>query len=598
MPVTPPPQRTSTALVRRLIRDHIRPHMWQLVLASLFMAVEAATTAGNAWLLQPAVDGVLVARDSHWLMVVPLAIVAVTVVKAFASYFEGTLMSGAGQEIVAEAQVRMYGHLIRADLAWLHQIHSAKLVSTFLYDATLLRDAVSRALTGMVKDSLSLVFLAGVMFYQNWALALVAWIGFPIVALLSRKMGKRARKGSSRGQEETGKLASILAETFDGARLVKAYGMEARETERTKTSIDVRVKHIMKVIRARSATSPIVEAMGGVSIAAAIYFAAISDLSPGTLMSFLGALMMAYQPLKSIATLNTSLQEGLAAADRLFDILDVEPTIKDVPGAVPLASHSADIRFEQVGFSYEGGTEALRTVDLVIPAGKKVALVGASGAGKSTIMNLIPRFYDATDGRVLVGGQDVKQVTLASLRRQIALVSQELTLFDDTVRANILYGKPEATEAEIVSAATDAAAHEFIVKLPKGYDTQVGENGVKLSGGQRQRIAIARAMVRNAPILLLDEATSALDAEAERKVQQALKRLMQGRTTLVIAHRLSTVRDADEIYVMEAGQVVESGRHAELLARGGTYASLYATQFAQDENGGLPPVPAVAAVSA
>ncbi|MGQ3032196.1 MAG: ABC transporter ATP-binding protein, partial [Ferrovibrionaceae bacterium] len=378
----------------------------------------------------------------------------------------------------------------------------------------------------------------------HWQLSLITCVVFPVVMVYSRRLSRKARKGSARSQEETGKLTSILSETFEGARLVKAYGMEARETERTRVSVMERLRHTMKVTRARAASSPATEALGGVAVAIAIMYggwqAMDGKATLGTFASFITALLMAYQPLKSLANLNTNLQEGLAAADRLFRVLDTEPTIKDAPDARPLAVTGGEIRFEDVSFAY-GNEPVLANLDLTVPAGQKVALVGASGAGKSTILNLIPRFYEVSAGRVVIDGQDIRQVTLASLRGAMALVSQESTLFDDSVRGNIPYGRPDATQEQIEAAARAAAAHDFIVALPEGYDTQVGENGLKLSGGQRQRLAITRAMLRGAPILLLDEATSALDAEAERQVQLALRRLMQGRTTLVIAHRLSTV---------------------------------------------------------
>ena len=369
-------------------------------------------------------------------------------------------------------------------------------------------------------------------------------------------------------------------------RLVKAYGAEERETARARVAVEARLKHVMRVVRARAGAAPVTELLGGVAIGMAIFVggfqAAQGELTLGAFASFITALLLAYQPLKSLANLNTALQEGLAAADRLFAALDVRATIRDAADARPLKISGGEIRFEHVAFAYgaRDAGHALKDLSLIVPAGRKVALAGLSGAGKSTLMNLIPRFYDAQSGAVLIDGQDVKSVTLASLRGALALVSQELTLFDDSVRANIAYGRPEASDDDIAAAAKAAEAHGFILKLPQGYDTRVGENGVRISGGQRQRIAIARAMLRNAPILLLDEATAALDADTERKVQAALRRLMQGRTTLIIAHRLSTVMDADDIYVIDGGRVAEHGRHGELLARGGIYARLCATQFA------------------
>lgn len=545
------------------------------------MGIEAAATAANAWLMQPALDKIFVEHDAYWLYVIPAAVIAVAVVKGIASYLQGTMMADVGQTIIAETQIEMHAHLMKADLAWLHRVHTGKLVASFLYDANLLREAVSTALTGMVKNALSLAFLAAVMFYQHLQLAMVTALVFPVVILYSRKLGRRARKGSTKSQEETGRLTTILSETFEGARLVKAYGMEEAETARTRESILLRLKHMMRVIRARNAASPATEALGGIAIAAAIFFGGLQAMAGtatlGSFASFITALLLAYQPLKALANLNTSLQEGLAAAQRLYDVLDTEPAIKDRPDAKPLAVAGGMVQFERVSFAYDDARPVLNDLSLTVAAGSKVALVGASGAGKSTILNLIPRFYDVTGGAVLIDGQDVRAVTLASLRGAIALVSQELTLFDDTVKANIAYGKRDASPAAIVKAAEAAQAHEFITALPEGYDTVVGENGVKLSGGQRQRVAIARAMLRDAPILLLDEATSALDAEAEAKVQTALRELMRGRTSIVIAHRLSTVLDADLILVIDQGRIVEQGRHADLLASGGAYARLYAS---------------------
>jgi len=584
--VAPERHLPSHVLIRRLLRDHVRPYIWRLSVAMLFMTVVAAATAGNAWLMEPALDKVFVDQDLRYLYLVPAAVILLALVKGVAGYLQNTIMAEVGQRIIAETQVRMHAHLMRADLAWLHQIHTGKLISSFLYDAMLLRDAVSRALTGMVKDLLSLIFLAAVMFYQQWELSLIVCLVFPLVGLASGKLGRRTRKGSAKGQEETGKLSALLNENFEGARMVQAYGMEAVETARARRVVEERLRHLTKVIRARSAASPATEALGGIAIGAAIFYgglqAAEGTMTLGTFASFITALLLAYQPLKGLANLNTALQEGLSAAQRLFAVLDVQPNIRDAADALPYRPSGGEIRLADVAFRYPDGTRALRGVTLEVPAGRRVALVGPSGAGKSTVLNLIPRFYDASTGQVLVDGQDVRRLTLSSLRAGIALVSQEMTLFDDTIRANIAYGRPGASDDEIRAAARAAAADGFIEELSEGYDTVVGENGVKLSGGQRQRIAIARAMLRDAPILLLDEATSALDSESERKVQAALKRLMQGRTTVTIAHRLSTVLDADLIYVMDKGRVVEQGDHAALLAGGGLYARLYHTQFLEE----------------
>jgi ATP-binding cassette, subfamily B, bacterial MsbA len=577
----PPAHASSAKLLHRLLVEQVRPHLGSLVLALFSMIVVAAMTGATAWLLKPAIDQVFALRDPYWTVMIPVAVVIVVVIKGIATYFEGTLMTGFGEKVIADTQIRLYSHLIRADLAWLHDMHSGKLISSFLFDATLLREAVTKALTGMVKDSLSLIFLTGVMFSMNWQFALIVCVIFPFVGLSTRRLGKKTRKNSAKGQQETGKLTTILSETFEGARMVKAYGMEQREIDRARASVDTRLNHLMKVVRARAAASPTTEALGGIAVAVIIYIGGTSEtLTLGTLTAFIYAALTAYQPLKSLATFQTAMQEGLAAADRIFTILDIKPTITERADAKPLQVAGGEIRLEGVSFRYASDKTALDDVSLVVPPGKKAALVGASGAGKSTLLNLVPRFYDATAGRVLIDGQDVRDVTLASLRNKVALVSQELTLFDDTIRANIAYGRPDAAQADIETAARHAAAHDFIAAMPQGYDTLVGENGVKLSGGQRQRIAIARAMLRDAPILLLDEATSALDSESERLIQTALGELMRGRTTLVIAHRLSTVIDADVIFVLDHGRLVEQGSHTELLARNGAYARLYATQFA------------------
>jgi subfamily B ATP-binding cassette protein MsbA len=579
---TPQPAHASSRkLLRRLLAEQVRPHLGSLVIALVAMIVVAAMTAATAWLLKPAIDQVFTERDPYWTMMIPLAVVIVVVIKGVATYFESTLMIGFGEKVIADTQIRLYSHLIRADLAWLHDMHSGRLISSFLFDATLLREAVTKALTGMVKDTLSLIFLTGVMFSMNWQLALIVCVIFPFVGLSTRRLGRKTRKSSAKGQQETGKLTTILSETFEGARMVKAYGMEQREIERARASVDTRLGHLMKVVRARAAASPTTEALGGIAVAVVIYIGGSSaTLTLGTLTAFIYAALTAYQPLKSLATMQTAMQEGLAAADRIFTILDIKPTITEHSDAKALQVKGGEIRLDAVSFRYATDKAALNGISLVVPPGKKAALVGASGAGKSTLLNLVPRFYDASEGSVKIDGQDVRDVTLSSLRRSVALVSQELTLFDDTIRANIAYGRPEASQAEIENAARHAAAHDFITALPQGYDTMVGENGVKLSGGQRQRIAIARAMLRDAPILLLDEATSALDTESERLIQVALSELMRGRTTLVIAHRLSTVIDADVIFVLDHGRLVEQGSHTELLARNGAYARLYATQFA------------------
>jgi ATP-binding cassette, subfamily B, bacterial MsbA len=424
------------------------------------------------------------------------------------------------------------------------------------------------------------------MFYQDWILALVSFLLFPLAIRPIVAIGQRMRRVSANAQAEIGQLTTLLSQTFQGARVVKAYGMEDYEERRAAGLFESLFVLIDRATRTRSRASPMMESLGGAAIAIVILYGGhqviVGARTPGAFFSFMTALLLAYQPMKSLANLNASLQEGLAAAQRIFQVLDVEPTIRDLPGAKPLEVGGGEIRFDEVRFGYVPGAVALDRISLTVPAGRTVALVGASGAGKSTILNLIPRFFDVDAGSISIDGQEIRAVSLVSLRAAIALVTQEVALFDDTVRANIAYGRFGATEAEIQRAARAAGADGFIRELPQGYDTQVGEHGVRLSGGQRQRLAIARAMLKDAPILLLDEATSALDSESERQVQAALRALIRGRTTLVIAHRLSTVQGADLILVIDRGRIVETGRHPDLIAKNGVYARFYAMQFADD----------------
>jgi subfamily B ATP-binding cassette protein MsbA len=549
------------------------------------MGLAAASTAGRAWLMEPVLDRIFVAREGSLLLLIAGGALALALVKGLADYGEAVLMTRVGQRVIADVQMALFARLMRADLAYFHAHPSGTLISRFTSDAALLRSAAANVLVGIGKDAVTVVFLVGVMFYQDWLLALVSFFVFPLAIRPIVAIGRRIRRVTANAQAEIGEFTTLLSQTFQGARHVKAYGMEQYEEQRAGGLIERLFALIDRGTRTRSRASPMMEALGGTAIAVVILYGGHQVISgartPGALFSFITALLLAYQPLKSLANLNASLQEGLAAAQRIFEVLDVEPTIRDMAGARPLHIAGGEIRFDKVRFGYVPGAAAIDGLSLTIPAGHTVALVGPSGAGKSTMLNLIPRFFDTDSGRIAIDGQDVRNVTIASLRGAIALVAQEVSLFDDTVRANIAYGRFGASFDEVEEAARAAAADAFIRELPQGYDTMVGEHGVRLSGGQRQRIAIARAMLKNAPILLLDEATSALDNESERQVQRALNTLIRGRTTLVIAHRLSTIQGADLICVVDRGRIVETGRHSELLARGGLYARLYAMQFAE-----------------
>lgn len=580
--------KTSIFLISRLWREHIKIYRWYVVGGLFCMACTALTTAALAKMLEPLFDDVFMARNEAMLLQVALLVLGVFILKGISSFGESVSMIYVGQKIIGDIQRRLFDHFIIADLAYFHARSSGEVVSRFTNDVNLMRNAVTTTLTGMGKDTLSIFFLIGLMFYQDWLLASLAFFVFPIAIFPIIKIGKKMRKVSLSTQEEMGAFTILLHQIFQGMRVVKSYAMENYEQKRVHRLINNLTRLNIKAGRVRAASHPIMETLGGVAIVIVILYGGAQVISgnrtTGTFISFITALLFAYEPMKRLASLNANLQEGLAAAIRIFAAIDLKPMIMNVPEALALKVHKGQILLNNVNFAYPNGKKALTNITLDIPAGQRIALVGPSGSGKSTLLNLIPRFYDVMSGSITIDGFDIQQVSLNSLRSQIALVSQEVILFDDTVKANIAYGYGglEASREDIIHAARAAAAHDFILQLPQGYDTIVGEQGVRLSGGQRQRLSIARAMLKNAPLLLLDEATSSLDTESERQVQMALSRLMEGRTTVVIAHRLSTVMDADMIYVIEEGKVSEKGTHLQLLANNKTYARLVELQFVMD----------------
>ena len=579
----------SLALIGRMLRSYLRPYLW-LLGASIFLNVLiAATTGALPWLIQQAVDEVFNNKNPDMLLLVPIGVVVISLVKGLATYGSNVIMNFVGQRSTANLQRDLFARLVRGDLAYVARRHSGAYISIFMNDATRLRDTVSNIIIALIRHLLTVVALIAFMFTINWHLALVyTVIVIPMGISAMRRLGRVTRSASQQGLQETGEFSTLISETLSGLRIVKAYGQENDQIDRAGTTIDRVLEFTMRAVRARAAASPAIEALGGIAVGAIIFIGGYQsmqgNLTAGEFMGFITALLAVYQPLRSVANMQTILQEGVAAGKRVFAILDSHDLILENDRAQTLNVTNGALRFNNVSFQYEGREHpALNGVSIEIKPGQTVALVGPSGSGKSTLLNLVLRFFDVSGGAIQIDGQDIREVTLESVRRATALVTQDPFLFDDTIANNIAYGTASADKAAIEQAAKQAAADEFIIELPQGYETRVGESGLRLSGGQKQRIAIARAMLKNAPILLLDEATSALDTASEQKVQGALHELMKGRTSLVIAHRLSTVMHADCIHVMREGRVVESGSHDELLAQDGVYADLYQKQFAGDE---------------
>jgi subfamily B ATP-binding cassette protein MsbA len=582
------PELSGRELIARVARVYLAPR-WMGWTAALLAGIAAAWfTTRLVQILEPATNDLMVFHKPGALIALPLTIAAYAIARAVAQVIQATLVNRIGNAVVGDVQVQLFGKLVRADLAHLRSQHSGAYVSSVLYDAGLIREAATSGVINYTQHFLIVIGAISVMVSNDRALSILLVVALPAATWIMRRFAKRTRKAARGAMAETSALSTAIMESLDGVRVVKLENREAYEEGRVAEVVRRRQQHLTKGANARARAAPATELLMTLITAGVIAYAGWRSqqggMTVGAFVAFIAALGVASQSLRQLANLQTVFAEGMSAARRLFAALDVEPEVREKPGASPLPRGEATIRFEDVGFTYgAGGPPALTGVSLEVRRGETIALVGPSGGGKSTILNLIPRFYDPTEGRVLIDGRDVRDVTLASLRDQIALVTQEPFLFDDTIRANICYARPQASAAEIEAAARAAAAHDFITELPGGYDATVGEAGARLSGGQRQRIAIARAFLKDAPILLLDEATSALDTESEAQVQEALARLMAGRTVILIAHRLSTVRGADRIYVVDRGRIVETGNHASLVKKRGLYARLAKTQDLEAE---------------
>ncbi len=569
------------AIYKRLLRLS-RPHIWKFILAMLCMLVVGSTTAAAAYLVKPALDEIFVNKNADTLIWIPIAVLVLYLFKGLSTYGQTILMSFIGHRIVADLRYDLYRHIQLQPLSFFTRNPTGTIMSRITYDVNLVRDTVSEAITSILKDTFTLIALTFVLLYRDWKLALIAIVVFPIAVYPVTRFSRKMRKIARASQVTMGSLTSLLQETISGNRIVKAFSMENYENKRFSKENERLFKLVMKTVSVRAITAPLMEFLGGIGIAAIVFYGGyqvINGIStPGTFFSFLAALMMLYEPAKRLTNVNLTIQQGLSAAERIFKIMDTTPEIRDRDGASPLPPIARDIEFDNVSFSYDQ-IPVLKDIKLKITAGEVVAFAGMSGGGKTTLVNLLPRFYDVNDGRILIDGRDIRDVTIDSLRGQMAIVTQQTILFNDTVRNNIAYGDIRKSDEDIVMAAKAANAHDFITKLPEGYNTVIGEQGVKLSGGERQRISIARALLKDAPILILDEATSSLDTESEVEVQDALDKLMKGRTTLVIAHRLSTIRKADRIIVIVDGKIVEEGAHESLLAKEGEYYKLYHMQF-------------------
>ncbi len=573
-----------TFILKRLFREYVKKHLKRIFFALLLSVVVAGSTAAIAWLLDPAVKKIFVEQNQTYAWLIPLMIIVAFSSKGFSLYLARVNIIRVGQEVAGAIQKKIANNILTSDIQTLDNRHSGKYLSNVLFDANQVQNLVSTGVLNLIKDSLTVVALISVMFYQNWKLSLFAILMMPLAGGLAKSLGKRMGKATSEAGESSGNLTSFLSEIFKGSKMIRIYQKEHEENKKARIVIDDLVEKNIKIGSVLIRATPIMESLTGLMIAGFIVFSgqliASGELGVNNFFSFLAAMMLAYQPIRSLATLNMTAYQGAAAFKRISEIIDKKIDVEENLNLPTLKLNNSNITFEGVGFKYFSTNEkAVKNISFDIKGNTIAAFVGHSGAGKSTIINLLPRFYDPQEGLIKIDDQNIKEVSLFSLRKSLSMVSQDVILFDDTIKNNIAYAKENATEEEISIACRYAAADEFIEKLPEGYNTIVGENGIRLSGGQKQRLSIARAILKESPIILLDEATSSLDAESEEIVQNAINYLTKNKTTLVIAHRLSTIHNADKIFVMKNGSIINSGTHEFLINSCEEYKSLYKKQL-------------------
>jgi len=570
-------------LVKRIFKTQIKKYIPELLVTFGFIILTSITTAATAWLLNPAIKEIFVNKNTKMLYFIPFAIILTFILKAFSIYGTRIFTIKIGIKIIKNIQILMAKKFLLSDISHITKKHSGKYLSHFSNDVGILYGVLTGVVVTLFKESFTLIALLGLMFYHDWQLSLLAMIMIPVAAFSSRNLGKKMGKKVHLSLEASDKFMKFLSEMIKGSWLIKIYQKEEEELKRISMVIDEKFKAIRKVEQTRLGAGPIMEIISALAIAIVVFFAGyrsmLGAISLGEFVSFLAALMLAYQPVRSLAGINIGIQEGITAAKRIYEIIDQKNEIYHDENAPSLKLKNATIEFKNISFTYPDGTHALKNLSAKIEGGTKVGLVGVSGSGKTTFLNLIPRFFQLRDGSILVDGQNINDINLNSLRKEISLVSQDVILFDDTVRSNILYGNALATDDEIKRACKFAAAEDFVERLPNKYETIIGENGVKLSGGQKQRLSIARAILKNSSIILLDEATSSLDSESEAVIQNAIENLTKNKTTIIIAHRLSTVMKCDKILVFENGKIVEEGKHEFLVNNSKIYKKLYEKQI-------------------